>query len=434
MNGQLLRTCSQPVQEELEELEKTYLDYSLEEPLTFKRGLEFYLLDKVQSEAVGPYLEKYDSDPFWQWDEITDDPYRAWYVFRLLNRHNIENWQQSDWVNEIIQWFRDQQTIRGEINWVDGEDHTTPLSLFVEARPNSSMTRKAIEYFLQNPPDLYPAFNLPVGISAVCNYDYYRYEERIKELADELVNHQEEEGYFSNRGSLSVNRSYNTKITSLSIQALSKLPGYEENIRKAADWLRSFTYPTAILGRMLSTEGPKIPQQQYEWKRNLAKQRLDTVSSNFVETSPPLEFGRHTTTIRTEIEQMIQDTEQELRICSPYVDMLHEDILDLSEGNELVNIKILTKPKGDISGNRARLAKSAIEQLNRASNREVRTNYLIHSRLVITDNNSLLVSSADLTRDQLVDEFNAGLQTGDEDAIGAATNYFDDLWDLSDQL
>ncbi|WP_081461301.1 phospholipase D-like domain-containing protein [Halalkalicoccus jeotgali] len=435
MNQQLLKSCSGTVQEKLEELEEIYVDYSREEILTFKDGLDLYILSKVQSDAVRPYLKEYDSDSFWNWDELTDEPHRAWYVFRLLNRYNIEGWSEVNNIKEIIDWFRDHQTIRGEINWSEGEDHSGPMRLFVEACPNALMTKKAVEYFIGNPPDMYPAYNLPIGISAICDYNYYNYEEEIEDLSEELVRHQHEEGYFTNRGKLSQNRNYNAKVTSFAIQALSKQPGYEREIANAVNWLeKSGTYSATVLGLILSYKGPKIPQAKYEWENRLSEQRQSIVGSDFVETSPPTESGTHTTTLRTEVERLIQETENELKICSPYIDMLHEDLIDLSENNESIEIKVLAKPKGDISGNRARLAKSAIEQLNRASNREVRTNYLIHSRIVISDNELLLVSSADFTRDQLVDEFNAGLTTGDEDAIASATNYFDNLWASSDPL
>ena len=51
--------------------------------------------------------------------------------------------------------------------------------------------------------------------------------------------------------------------------------------------------------------------------------------------------------------------------------------------------------------------------------------------MIIVDNKELMVSSADLTRDQLFDEFNAGLSTKDQQAINKAIQYFDNLWQQS---
>ncbi|WP_266080791.1 phospholipase D-like domain-containing protein [Haladaptatus caseinilyticus] len=444
MNEQLVDTCSDIVQEALYVNDEYYTDYSSEVPLDFKDSVIFYALNKVESKSVREYICQYDSDQFWNWDEITDEVHRVWYAFKLLDEFDIDGWQESKWVNEIIQWFKDQQTMRGEFNWVEGEDHTGPLSLFVVARPNSQRTLQAIEYFLNNPPTLYPAYNLPIGISAVCDYDYYTYRERISELADDLVNLQNDKGYFENSPGSTPKQGYTPKVSSFAISALSKVSGYEENIERAASWLinqysesnRSAKRMSAYVlnGLLQTSKGPKVSQSMHQWESELAQQRLEKVSSSFLETSPPIKSGTHINTIRTEIERLIQKTEQVLKISSPYVDMLHEDIIDLSEENKNLSIKIISKPKGDVSGHRARLAKSAIEQLNRASNRHVRTNHLLHSRMILSDKNSLLLSSADLTRDQLMDEFNAGLLTQDKKAIEAADRYFDQIWAVSDDL
>jgi hypothetical protein len=48
--------------------------------------------------------------------------------------------------------------------------------------------------------------------------------------------------------------------------------------------------------------------------------------------------------------------------------------------------------------------------------------------MLISDNNSTLISSADLTRDQLRDEFNAGIVTEDENTVKQAIEYFDRVW------
>lgn len=58
----------------------------------------------------------------------------------------------------------------------------------------------------------------------------------------------------------------------------------------------------------------------------------------------------------------------------------------------------------------------------------VREDRVVHSRMVISDTEDLLVSSADLTREQLVEEFNAGIYTRDEDSIDAAIESFETMW------
>ena len=437
MNEALLNSCSEGVEEKLLRMEEQLVGmHEGEEPLNFRYGPEAYALSKVQSEATEIFIDEYNTDYFWNWDELTDEPHRAWYTFKLLSEYEIDGWQEEEWISEIIEGFREEQSVTGEFNWAEVGGHTNPLGLFVEARPDALSTKHAIDYFVDEPPEIYPAYELPIGISAVCRYDYYGYEERINDLASDLVDLQQEDGFFSHRGRGGTKTRHNTQVTAFAIDALSKVGGYDENIQKAADWLDKEGSDTVyrLLGLLNTPRGPKIPKSVHDWKQELAGQELDQVSPSFTQTAPPLSSSTHTTTIRKEIEALIENTENQLRICSSYIDMLHEDVIDMSVENESVEAKILTKPKGDISGHRARMGKSALEQLNRASNREVRTNHIIHSRLVVSDESRMLVSSADLTRDQLVDEFNAGLATGDKATIDDAIDYFESLWSASDPL
>lgn len=46
----------------------------------------------------------------------------------------------------------------------------------------------------------------------------------------------------------------------------------------------------------------------------------------------------------------------------------------------------------------------------------------------------MIVYFTDLTREQLVDEFNAELATGDKASINDAIDYFENLWSASDPL
>jgi hypothetical protein len=54
--------------------------------------------------------------------------------------------------------------------------------------------------------------------------------------------------------------------------------------------------------------------------------------------------------------------------------------------------------------------------------------------MIIIDEDELIISSADLTRDQLFDEFNAGMYTRDKESINKAITFFENLWEQSDEL
>ena len=53
--------------------------------------------------------------------------------------------------------------------------------------------------------------------------------------------------------------------------------------------------------------------------------------------------------------------------------------------------------------------------------------------MIIVDGKEALISSADLTRDQLIDEFNAGIWVRDIETIKRATDFFDNIWKQSEK-
>jgi hypothetical protein len=54
--------------------------------------------------------------------------------------------------------------------------------------------------------------------------------------------------------------------------------------------------------------------------------------------------------------------------------------------------------------------------------------------MLIVDDKEMIISSSDLTRDQLFDEFNAGVFVTDSKRISAAVEYFENAWSQSDQF
>ena len=58
---------------------------------------------------------------------------------------------------------------------------------------------------------------------------------------------------------------------------------------------------------------------------------------------------------------------------------------------------------------------------------------MVHSRMVIIDDSEVLVSSSDLTRDQLYDEYNAGIWTSDKETVKKAIDFFENLFQLENK-
>ncbi len=73
-----------------------------------------------------------------------------------------------------------------------------------------------------------------------------------------------------------------------------------------------------------------------------------------------------------------------------------------------------------------------MDLLKIATRGNLKTNEILHARMVIVDDKEALISSADLTRDQLIDEFNAGIWVRDKETVERATDFFDNIWEKSE--
>lgn len=125
---------------------------------------------------------------------------------------------------------------------------------------------------------------------------------------------------------------------------------------------------------------------------------------------------------------MIRSVSNTLRISTIRMDMLHEPIFDLVEKENDLDVKILTST-GKPSGARQKMKRAVMEEMVIRTKGGVKEHDLVHTRMIIADEDAVLVSSADLTRDQMHDEFNAGMYTTDKDTVLEAIAFFDNLWD-----
>ncbi len=127
------------------------------------------------------------------------------------------------------------------------------------------------------------------------------------------------------------------------------------------------------------------------------------------------------------VKQIFLSAKQKLKIITPYIDMLLvSDLLDLHQKG--ITITVITRIKKDFDG---KGAKTAFDHIHDALRKNHRTNELIHSRILICDDAVALVSSADLTQDSLIGQFNAGTMLSDVSTIKKLNSYFDQVWQKS---
>ena len=454
----LLDTCSTSVQDaydflitNAEKLGNPAGTYHLDDSTVF------FVLDKIKPEISEEYVknigDKYNSTtPDY---EVSTYPYRLWYFVRLCKRHDIE-YSNSEALlyhtNIVKNWQNRDGSLPGEINT------TGRLRLLNEFEPNSPVTLRAEEYYRNNWDKSTGSKELALGILALSEMDYDRYENIINELALRLSDEQSHEGYFgqvvSDPSEPDLPRILPIEATGLSMKALARVGGYTDEIETAKEWLkseqktngswiqnehahhRSIRQPListsyALLGLNTTTEGPKVSQSVRDWKIELERQRRKRDKPKFVQTFPSSDLDERKVEIRDRADAMIMSAEDQLRISALMIDMLHEKIID--KINQGVNVYILTR-MGHDRGERKKLKKAVLKELVKETEGNVRSDRLLHSRFLVSDDRELLLSTADLTRDQLHDQFNSGIYTEDKGAIKDAIDYFEAVWEEADPV
>lgn len=417
----------------------------------------FFVLDKIKPEISKKYIDnigdKYNSTTA-DYDVATY-PYRLWYFIRLCKKYDVDyhNSEALLYHTDVVKnWQNRDGSLPGEINT------TGRLRLLNEFEPNSPVTLRAEEYYRNNWDNSTGSKELALGILALSEMNYDRYEPIINSLASKLSDEQSYEGYFgqaiSDPSEPDLPRVLPLEATGLSMKALARVGGYTDEIDSAKEWLkgeqktngswiqnehthhRSLRHPListsyALLGLNTTTEGPKVSQSVRDWKIELERQRKERDKPRFVQTFPSSDLDERKVEIHDRADAMIMSAEDRLRISALMIDMLHEKIIDkIDQG---VDVYILTR-MGHDRGERKKLKKAVLKELVKETEGNVRSDKLLHSRFLIADDRELLLSTADLTRDQLHDQFNSGIYTEDKGAINDAIGYFEAVWEEAESI
>jgi len=152
-----------------------------------------------------------------------------------------------------------------------------------------------------------------------------------------------------------------------------------------------------------------------EWDEQLS-------SLDLVTTMPPDDKS-----LNDDVIQMIERSKGSLKIISPYIDMsfIAEILKKIKEG---VNIQIITRTRKEFIG---KDKKASFDYISQNIQKNHRTNEYVHSRIIIRDSNEALISSADLTQDSLVGQFNAGIIVSESNVIKKLLDYFEKVWTRS---
>jgi len=423
-------------------------------PLSPEYGEIFYAVGQFNKEILKKIIDASKDEKFWREEDnrwinnwIFEKPHILWYLLKI----ECENTQTC---MDFIEGFKRDQTIEGKF-FFNSDSHVGSLRVMSLIEPESITTKNAVNYFISNWKH-FENEDLAIGILALSEINYYEYQDTIQEICQHLLEQQQNAGYFGEIYDFKERLPDMQKSflyipydeTGCVTIALARFIGSDhEAVAKSIKWLienkesnlgvisKYYHRLGLLLLNLISIGGgPKISLADYEWKQMLQKQQVDFMRPYFIHTSPIFESKIQVRELYERISENIKSGKQKIRICSLFIDILYEDIINLVEKNPNLEFQIITRPSKDISGFRQKIARNVLQLLNTATKGNLRTSEFIHCRMIIVDENTLIVSSADLTRDQLYDEFNAGIYTRDEDTIKKAILFFDNIWEQSDKL
>lgn len=374
-------------------------------------------------EIVSQFKEASENPDFWDENMFFDDTGLMYYLHQIgLSEH--------DDFEDLVGVIEETQTMTG---YLPG-GHASTLRGLVEINSCPETLDRALSYFLK---DWERSDDLCEGMLALQELGFDEHFSAIEKIATFLANSQQDTGKLQfSSGSFS--------NTCYGILALSRMPAFTEQCEKAGNYIRKLQESDGSWGKENNTalailalnalgEGVKISKASIDWSNTLNEQRHQTSLPVFLHTSPLFEKAIHVKQIHDKILEMLGGATQTIRISSLYVDMLYENIIDVIQEND-VEVRMIVRPRKDIQGIREKIAKSVLDILSISTRGKVRTNPVIHARMLIIDDKEVLISTSDLTRDQLFDEYNAGIWTRNPTIVESAIKFFDNVWEGSDVL
>lgn len=399
-----------------------------------QKFLEIYALFEYGKISNDEFQTLIDDRDFFPYNENKDDiasfhenPVNMFYMMREFKDESISN---------HIRRLKDEQTKSGRYM---ADPHTGGfIRLINQYEGNQEAVQDAVNYFRNNKmKDTEYVFELKnillgaLGLSE-CNYDKYQIDieecsniiSNRKELLLETLERDEEEILIHSvtlllTADLFVRTGKFEELNYLANELTSILSNQNPRIRD----------PGALAIFFKKTEyGPKKPASRLNWINKLQNQRKRINSSEFLVTSPNDAVAKYDERIKS----LIDRADEEILLTSLRIDMHYDRLIE--KYGEDVDIKLVTRSTQEISGSRKRIAKGAVQRLKENLQGGIKSNPLLHSRMIIIDEEVAVVGSADFSRDQLKDEFNAAVLTQDKNVVDEATNLFYEIWDNSEHI
>lgn len=434
-----IETCSPEVKKSINWLEK---NVSLQNKI-HRIAKTLYVLNNVGSpiasdsiQHISKMIEEMDLDD--NSELITDDPLFLFYLAKLgfKNDPRLRKWVEN---------LKENQLVNGYIF----NEHGDALRVLNEFEPNSRSVILGVEFLLEKGIIGHNINETAKNMITLLEIDGEKCWKAVLEGKENILSEFEKiittNNIFGSLNSISsVLMAFgrmglsDSAVVRDGINFIKKYQledgSFGWNEKEGDKVIQSITWPERIADIMLGLfavgEGPKVPIEFVRKKFAIQEKLMSDSIPAFIHTSPLYEGKIHVDDIHKTVREMFRRAKRIIRISSLFVDMLYEELISIAKEKQELEILIITRPAKDIKGFRERIARNVLDILSVASKGNLKKIDIIHSRMIIIDDNEVLVSSADLTRDSLFDEFNAGIWTKNKDTVRKAIEYFDNIWNL----
>ncbi len=190
--------------------------------------------------------------------------------------------------------------------------------------------------------------------------------------------------------------------------------------------------------KLNTIEQNKLLEEITELEKDKKKRKLDLErlrqSFTFIVTTPKPNEASNAVTVCGEISSELSKAQQEVLICSPWITHILDEFSDykVKDDKKKINLKIITRLiKEDIDCGITDPDKFRILKDYGA---EIRYNNGLHAKIVIVDNSVAIISSANLTKNGLSVNYEAGICLRDRNMVNKVTLFFNDVWEESKPL
>lgn len=389
----------------------------------------FFVFHKLGDPIAKEYIQIINEKDYFDSSTLFDDSHSFLYLIKM-------GVNLTDNFRDFLQGFiKDRQTVKGYI-YSNYLDHTGPMRVLILTEPYSESTQLAIKYFINNYMNDYEISKhnieeISVGILALYECNAQVYSCVINKLISKLISFVCMDG--------KINNNYFSE-TCVALQAFSRCMDFQDElVKEGIKWLKNAQEvdgswhqnirdtSIALLSLIYLGDGPKVSIEELEKKELFYEQKLNNLSPDIVITNP---FSGEMD-IYFKIREMIDNTSDRLFICSRFITEFHSEILKIKKDKPEIDLRIISidSPQAqNYKGDGKKFVKPMFDILQRGLEGCFKTTSILHARCIITDN-AIIISSADLTPEQLRAEFNMGLYTRNPETVEEGAKIFQDLWD-----